>query len=204
MAFIPTPNVARCALEFSYANQNMAMTLWFEAEVAFDTAALVALAERLIEWATDELMPNLSTNLVLQAVRATAQDSESAPSVFVVADPPVAGGGTGASQSPQTAVVVSFRTELRGRSFRGRNYLPGIPDSALSSIGVLGSGAAGTYAVAYAALAGVELDLDVTHVVVSHFTNGVARAAGLTTEVSDYFVDQPLDTQRRRSVGRGA
>lgn len=204
MAFIATPSTARVALEFSYSGQQCVITLWFEAETSFDVTSLIALSDAIIAWATDNLMPLLAEQLVFNAVRATAQDSSTAPSVYVPVVPPVGGGVAGATEAPQVAVVASLRTDLRGRSYRGRNYIPGIPGAILETPGVITVIAAGQFAAAYELLSEVEDATSTTHVVVSHYNAGGARPVGVTTPVTEYVVDQPLDTQRRRSVGRGA
>lgn len=204
MAFIETSLTARCSLEFHYLGQLCVITLWFQADVDFDVDMLEALADALIDWVIDDLIGNLSNALVFDGVRATAQHSESAPSIFNPAPASTVGAQTGASQSPQTAAVVSFRTDQRGRSYRGRNYLPGIPDTQLLNPGNLTGTAMGLLALSYAALEDVESLLDVTHVVTSHYTGGAARPSGVNTPITEYSVDQPLDTQRRRSWGRGA
>lgn len=204
MAFIATPNTARCALEFSYTGQQCVITLWFEAETSFDVTSLIALADALISWATTNLMPTAASALSLIGVRATAQDSSSAPSIFRPVAAPVVGGQTGNAQAPQVAAVASLRTDLRGRSYRGRNYVPGIADSQTVNAGELSVTGAASLAAAYEALADVETATGTTHVVVSHYTGGAARGAGVTTPVTEYVVDQPLDTQRRRAFGRGA
>jgi hypothetical protein len=204
MAFIPTALTAKASCEFHLWGQECVITLWFEAAVDFDTAMLEALADALIDWVIDELIGNLSNALVFDGVRATAQHSESAPSVFNPAPASTTGAQTGNSQAPQVAAVMTFRTDQRGRSYRGRNYIPGIPDTQLLNPGNLSATAMGLLAISYAGLETVEDLLDITHVVTSHFTDGAARASGVNTPITTYSIDQPLDTQRRRSVGRGA
>lgn len=204
MAFIPTPNTARVALEFSYSGQECVITLWFEATVSFDATSLTALAASVRNWAVDNLLPILSAAMSLVQIRATAQDSSSAPSIVYTTGLPESGGDSSAGEDPQVAAVASFRTDLRGRSYRGRNYVPGITVNARSAVGLMSTTFVAALAAAYAALSDVETDTDTTHVVVSHYTGGAPRAAGVTTPITEYIVDQPTDTQRRRSYGRGA
>lgn len=149
-------------------------------------------------------MPLLVSSLVFNGVRLTAQDSVSAPSIFLPPTAPIPGGIAQPPLSTQVAYVVGFDTDLRGRSYRGRNYLPGIPEGDQVAPGVTNAAAAGGFVAAYAALAAVETSQNVTHVVTSHFNGGLARAAGVNTEVTGYRGDLAFDTQRRRSVGRGA
>lgn len=203
MAFIPTILTARVALEFTLNSQAIVNTLWFEAGIEFDAAKLLDLAQAVAAWAATSLLPNLAAPIALFNVNATGQASGSEPSVDYTLPSPVFGSVAQPTVPPQVASVVTFQTPLRGRSFRGRNYVGGIPTTSQAAPGVLTAGAQGAIAAAYAALTDVEVAEDVTHVVVSHFAAGSPRAAGVTTPVTTYRVDAPMDTQRRRSVGRG-
>jgi len=179
------------------------MTFWFEALVEFDAATLLVLANALAQWAVDELMPILSNGITLVGANATGQVNDHAPSVNSDLSFPFPGAINSPTVAPQVAAVVTTRTQDRGRSFRGRNYVPGIPTSALSAPGSLGSTAAAALLAAWGALSDVESLTSTVHVVDSHFSGGSARSSGVTTPIIEYTMDLPLDTQRRRSVGRG-
>lgn len=204
MAFIPTPKTARCALEFSISTQTAVMTLWFEAEAEWSETALEDLGSALVTWVLGELLPLLSHLLTFDGVRATSQESSSAPSVFVPAPPSSVGGDPNAALSTQVASVVTFETGLRGRSFRGRNYVPGIPTDWQATPGSTNTSTLAPLLLAYAALSDVEAATSSNHVVVSHFADGAARSTGVTTVITAYHADTPFDTQRRRAIGRGA
>lgn len=95
---------------------------------------------------------------------------------------------------PQNAIVVTLRTALAGRSYRGRVYLPGASELASSATGSIES-AAMTNANDF-------IDNIITETVSGQTWNlGVASPTlGLTTAVTNALVrDNVFDTQRRRS-----
>lgn len=203
MAFIPTPNAVRVSVEFQWGSVTAVLTLWFEGIAPFSQEGLEDFGDELRTWVTGDLMPELSTEISATGITLVAQDSASSPSVFVPIAPPVAGVGTGGSVPTSSAAVVTFRTPFRGRSFRGRNYIPGVTDAAQASAGVLSAGTVTGLLSAYTALAVVADAAGVDHVVASRVTGGAPRTQGLTTPITAYSMDTPLRSQRRRQVGVG-
>lgn len=98
------------------------------------------------------------------------------------------------------ALVMSLRTGIRGRSYRGRVYVGGIPES-----NALGNNALAAYRDAlvdryddlliFAVGIGIP---DAQLVVLSYFANGVVRASPVATPVSSVTADTRFDTMRRR------
>lgn len=109
----------------------------------------------------------------------------------------VASAGTAAGGKmlpPQTALCVTIRTAKAGRSYRGRMYVPGWHDTALSSTGTATAGAS-TAAKGFAdnfsvAIAGRSLSLAVLSR--KHLESNLAT----TTQVRDTI----WDTVRKRAV----
>lgn len=179
-------------------------TLWFLGAAPADVSALETLGDDLIVWVSTQFLPHLSNGYSVTAVNCVAQDSDTAPSVTRNGGLPATGAINSPTQAPQVAGVITFRTINRGRSGRGRNYIPGIPESALSSPGSMGSTFRNAMIAAYGQINPIVSIAGFTHVVVSHFHNKAPRIAGVAQTVLTYTMDAPLDTQRRRSVGRGA
>lgn len=204
MAFIPTAATAKAGINATINGESTTITLWFEGSAAFSVGDLTDLGLALWDWITASLSPIQSTGVVYTDIDLTAQDSSSAPSIVSV-NP---GGLTGAVASPSlpqmVAAICTFQTDSRGRSYRGRNYVPGVPTSVETSTGIVTGTYAGSVATAFADLSDVEAATGTTHVVVSHYADHAARAAGVTTPVVSYRGAQALKTQRRRSIGHGA
>lgn len=117
-----------------------------------------------------------------------------------------AGGGVGGGVAPNNvSFAVSFRTAVGGRGGRGRNYVPGIPNQALSG-NIITSDFITNYINAYSALlpAGATVPDPWAWVIVHRFENGVPLAAGLPIVVEAVVAtDNVVDSQRRRLPGRG-
>ena len=139
MAFIPTPNAVRASVLGTIDGQLCVITLWFVGTAPATTTDLDNLAGALIDWVTLELLPLLSNGYSVFSVNVVAQDTSFAPSVSSSTGLPAVGAVNSATQAPQVAGVVSFRTANRGRSSRGRNYVPGVPENALATPGTMGT-----------------------------------------------------------------
>lgn len=100
--------------------------------------------------------------------------------------------------------AIKFLTGHVGRAFRGRNFVPALPEGHVASNAVDPTWAAATVADYQAMLAAVAA-AGFTPVVVSRRLDGAERAAGVTTPISLVtFTDLNTDSQRRRLNGRGA
>lgn len=120
--------------------------------------------------------------------------------------PTVSQFGTNASPvAPlNVAVVASHRTPKTGRSFRGRNYIPGIGENAISTGDIINATLRNALVTAYASLV-TNLNADgLVLVTASFYANGAPRVTGVGTAVNSTVVDQYSDSQRRRLAGRGA
>jgi len=113
-------------------------------------------------------------------------------------------GGIGAASiAGNVALAIKFGTGLSGRSHRGRVYLAGLPENA-----VTGNEITPTYrttlvtAVANFA-GGVTGIMDAAHVIVSTCQDGAWLTNAEVTPVNSYSADVYVDSQRRRLTGRG-
>lgn len=204
MAFIETPNTALAELRYLWRNQVCENTLWFEKAAPFSISDLEDVADALYNdfWNT-ALQPLISSECALIGIRVTAQDSTTAP-VFDSTFSSPSSGGAGPSVVNNSTWAIQFKTAERGRSYRGRNYMCGIPQEAVSG-NYLVLSQAGLYVGIYENLLTFPTSINAQHVVVSHYTGGGARAFGLTTPVIAYgYADLALDSMRRRLPGRGS
>lgn len=107
-------------------------------------------------------------------------------------------GTLGAGLPGNVAGVVSLMTAYRGRSFRGRIYFSGIPESLVSgnTLDATWAAAASDFTSGLRTLSLSNIDLAVC----SRVHNGVKRTVGIVTPVTDYFVNRHVDSQRRRTA----
>ncbi len=203
MAFIPVPNVAKVAIVGGYAFQEVVNTLYFEASAGWGLGDLHNLCEAVHDWWSLNLPDELSQDFGLFEIQAYSLESDSAPSFVLAVTPTEYGLVAGQGCPTNAALVVSFRTDLRGRSYRGRNYLSGIPVSRVQSETDVNATMQAGALSAYEGLAAVETTMSCNHVVVSREHNGVKLSTGVATVVTSYTCDSKLDSQRRRLSGRG-
>lgn len=106
----------------------------------------------------------------------------------------LAGSAAGAGMSPNIAVCVSHQTGFRGRSYRGRTYLTGIPTSTMENDGTIASSRRALFIGIFA-----NMRLNLPSVSVGDFTQAVVSRKLLeATPVTSSTVDLELDHQDRR------
>lgn len=203
MAYIPAINVAKVGVDFTLSGQKVAMTFHFKKEGGWDIDGLEDLGAAMILWAVNELMTGISQEILLTGATAVDLTTATSPSVALPVTPPEAGGIALPSIASNAAACVTARTPQRGRSFRGRNYVPGLATDALEDAGFLTLGALSFLTSCWSELDTVEDTTSSTHGVASFQSNLAPRAAALFTPYTSYTMDQPLDSQRRRLPGRG-
>lgn len=206
MAFIPVPKTAICHVVGELYGQIIENTLTF----AFDDDPLASqvaqLAASVGQWAVAELCQVLGAEYTYLRTEAQSMVSESSPAYTDTVGTGTTGADLeGACAPGGTCAAVSFRTALGGRSYRGRNYVSGIPTERIVGNQV-DSGYATSLVDAYEALMSYITDdlPDAVHVVVSKYTLGAPRVTGITTPILTYLMtNRDIDSQRRRLTGRG-
>lgn len=198
MAFIPTPLTAKAAIEYTLFGRTVVNTLWFESalEEEFNTGLCQDVALLLEAWLKDDILVFLSDDIDLTRITVTAQHSNTGAfyNLGIVAGN---GGIAGNSASSKLACCISIKTGARGRSYRGRNYVAGIPETVLTG-NTLSSIFVGDLVAGYNALL-TSIGSSFRWVVVSHYANGSPRAQGVTVPVTyAESINNTIEVQRRR------
>lgn len=204
MAFIPTTNCAKVAIEYLWEGQNCVMTLWFTRSFQPDQAALDALAQYIGTNFVNMLIPSQASNCTFERCTATRQESANDIQGVFIPSVPVPGTGGLVSVPLNCSWVFTHVTTLRGRSFRGRTYPPGLTETILTSAGQGDSIILGGIAAGYLQWLITNPPPAWVWSVVSHFADHLPRAAGLATPIIQVAFDTLLDSQRRRLMGRGS
>jgi len=110
----------------------------------------------------------------------------------------VAGTNAGIANPNQVSMVVKLLTGLRGRSYHGRVYLPGLPTTALFSTIQWTTAAQTTYPGYLATLDTTLAASSYAVSVLSRVYNGAPRGTGVVTRVTAYDANPRIATQRRR------
>lgn len=203
MAFIPVANVAEVNLRQRLFGQQIENTMYFRFDSGSPSVSdLNTLAAAVESWFVTQIMFYMSNNITYHETNVVDLTTATSPTGYSLAEQ----GSTGNVASPalpgNVCICASFRSTQRGRSARGRNYLAGLPESLVTG-----------NVVDTALLANITSGYDIilttpfagwTWVIVSRYNAGVPRVAGTTFDVvSAGFVDDVIDSQRRRLTGRG-
>jgi len=205
MVFIPVPNVAEVHLRYTQSGQLTENVLYFEGVPPVDGLALRMLAADIFNWWNANLKPLINAQTFLREVYAVSLDSATSPAGTFAPSSPVAGTYIGTPLPNNVTIAVSFRTEGRGRSSRGRVYQVGMSETSLSSAqGQTVQAAYATDLVDAYDLLRTSPPSTWTFVVVSRYTGGAPRITGLAQPVTQVILtDTFVDSQRRRLPTRG-
>jgi hypothetical protein len=203
--YVPFSNVAEVVLNGEMAGQEIVSVHNFQFPDALTTSILSSLATSVITSWLANLAPILSSGLDMHSVKVTDLTTDSSPSVTV----PFASGTDGnLDEAPvplNVALVLSEATGSRGRSFRGRVYQCGVPESGVFDVGSVTEAYQIGFVNAYGEFfSDIEASPTCVHVVCSRQHNGVLRTAGVATPITSYSANRDFDSQRRRLYGRGA
>lgn len=204
MAFQPVPDVAHARIVGKADGQDTINDLYFEISgTGISPTSLLNIATALDAWASTQLAPLLSEDW--QYLRTDATDLTAANSFQVSVGTPAVGGVTSEAAPNNVAACISFQTGIGGRSFRGRNYVPGIPNSAIT-LNTLSNTFMGALLTTYFMLAGAgTFEPGWQWVVVSRQTAGALRPSGIATPVINTVFTAPyVRSMRSREIGHGS
>lgn len=203
MPFVPVPDVLQYNLRLTCAGQQIENVLHFSyAGSDFATAAadLYPLVRDEL-WAL--LRVQLSNQISNTASYLTDQSSDSGPVATFGPFTSPTGQSPIFSAPNNVAFVVTHRTAARGRSFRGRSYICGIPADQING-SLVSSGFLSGVVAAFNNMRTAAETAGYPFVIVSRFTNGNPRVIGVATSVTTCVaIDNAVDSQRRRLPGRG-
>jgi len=201
--FVEVPDVAMFELRFQLYGQKIENTLYFREALSWSSASLLDQCEALYVWWNSRLREQMSVSLGLYSIAGTSLQTPEAPAVEFTLPTPVFGEQIQTAMPGNVAITVTFKTNQRGRSFTGRNYISGIPSNQVVGNTVDVNWCA-DLAAAYNAILTDVPEILGTWVVVSRFHNKAPRAVGLDTAVRNaVMTDNHIDSQRRRLNGRG-
>lgn len=149
-------HIAKCAMHFAQGvdTEHEAVAIvtfhFHRADVLdpYDGASLEALAHQLVNWwdigdtVTDSHEMNgvrldYSAETRLLAVEAYASPLDPTPAIVRTTGLPIGGASTDGPCPPQTAIGLSWRTELHTRRGRGRAYMPAPRSGMIDSSGAI-------------------------------------------------------------------
>lgn len=201
--FIPFSNCAEIVIQGEQAGNAAYLTQGVAKGSAFGGTDLQDIADIAADFAATGLGPLLHSSLTWDAVKVTDLTTQFSPTFLGGAGLPAACTGSGAEVPSQVAVVMNFPTIQRGRSFRGRNYVPGGLATQLTDASHFASAYVSSIQAAYVAYFAALLLGGFTPVILSRQENGVRRTTGVHTAILGPVGRLPVGTQRRRVSGHG-
>jgi len=210
MPFVPVLHTCLVETRMRLVGQKCENTIWVNSEDLLDETALALIATTVKAWWISDYAPLVSDLVSLEEVTVTDQTTETSGQVSVSGDHEL-GGQIGGTVPTNSTFAVSFRTASRGRSFRGRNYIVGVPTEQLAETNVVTSSWADDVVTAYTNLLSQLGDAGFQWVIASRFSGvdpdtgkPIPRETGVITPVITVVAaDLTLDSQRRRLPGRG-
>lgn len=203
MPYIPVPNTAQLELIYDWGGQVCETVLHYVKASPWTVDLLTDLCESAtLEW--DAVMQTqMPTTLSLIGVRATDLASQTGAVVNYGTGLPLAGTAVSPSLPNNVALVVTKRTALRGRSYRGRLYHPGLNEGQVTG-NIVGPSSVATIVGLWNNFLSLAVTGDEANMcVVSRYNNLAPRVTGVATLVTNLTSDGFVDSQRRRLPGRG-
>jgi len=205
MPFIPVDNVAQIEFLFRLDSQSIENTYYVTRFAALDLAALTEIADIGLAWLASDYFPQLSNLITCVGVKVTDLTNAFAGTYTAVPGSPLAGGVAQPSEPGNVALCIKHLTGSRGRSFRGRSYVPAIPHTSMTGTNTINATFANAMVDAFQALDADYVAAIYTPVVVSRFSGGVSRITGVATEILNHaYTDLTVDSMRTRLPGRGS
>lgn len=210
MPFVPVPGVVQVDVIYLWDSQRVENTMYFEKGDGWSLADIEDLLDNIRTFIGTELLPSLTSAIQLIELIGRLLDTASSIGFSLPINPPESGSIAAESMPNNVTYTVSLKTGLTGRSFRGRNYVPGMHVDAVTGNTVT-SGFRSAVLNFYTALLTWAAANGTPMVVVSRYsgvnpTTGkpIPRTTGVATPiVSVTTFDSTVDSQRRRLPGRG-
>lgn len=205
MAFIPTPDGVKVCMRFVKGGQQCCNVFHVKIDVPADESVLTAIGEIFTTSWIDHLQAQTSTDTTLEAVEVTDISTAGGIGIEYATGLPQTGTLGGGIMPNNVTVATKLTTGRTGRSYRGRFYYTGISGSHLTADGQ--HVVAGLQPIIQAFIEQLLTNLGLNGwqlAVLSLFTGGAPRAAGVLTEVLGALVNSTLDSQRRRLPERGS
>lgn len=201
----PIANVVRIVPKFTYNGQNCYNVMHYLVPSGFTSTDMIQWASQWITAWKSNVRGGSPTSLAINAVEVA--DLSPTPKATILEPGGSSNIGTAASPAMPTSVTpcVSLRTDIRGRSFRGRVYHVGMTEAQIIQDSIDAGFIAtlesfyNTLRVLTASTSGNVANL----VILSYYHLGALRGSPVATQVTSVQCDPFVDNQRRRLAGRG-
>ena len=205
MVYIPLDSVASIEVLMRLHEQSVETTYAaYHPSTPIDSVSLQNLAEVVLGWVTTVYFPLLSNLISCVGVKVVDLTTSSGGTYTAVPGSSLVGSIAQPAINNSLAFCIKHLTAARGRSYRGRSFVPGIPVTSLTDPNTLAVVLANELVDAFISLDGTIEDANWGAVVVSRRSGGLPRVAGVATPILNHAYSKLiLSNQRRRAVGVG-
>ena len=200
MAFQPCPNTISVTF---VGNQNGVPVInvfhVFES-TGWTVTDMAATGNACISWWQNHIRGGIHPSYTLEKAVVRDLTTATSPQIEIPVTTDNVGLAAGAPAAANMALTLSWRTGTIGRSYRGRTYFGGLPNSALVNAQTVDSSFAAGFVSGGAQLINAIQALGHQLVVLSRYLNGAARIVGLVTEIISVVCDTKVDSQRKRTA----
>lgn len=198
MAFVPFIDGALAIINLTAGSNNLSVTSHWQGQSGVLPSDYTALAASIgSEWRTN-IQPLLSISCDYIDTTVYDLNSEASPVYTDNAGTGAPGMRTGDIAPLNCAMIATMRTNLRGRSYRGRMYIPALGELDLSSTDWNSAAVSAMQSGLDTWRANVEAATVFSLSVASRVLGGTPRTLGLMTPVSDILVRSYIGTRRKR------
>lgn len=204
MASVPVANTAAVHVRGATDGQFTENILFYEFGSAITDGDLTALVQAVAAVVLSDWVPLLSGEWVGREVYGRDLTSGSGIEATDTSIFGVAGTASGGGLPNNATIALARKSGLAGRSFRGRVFWQALATSQQSTANTLNSAVGLDIIDALNAADAAAVLLDWTPVIVSLFSGGSPRVAGVTTPITSWsLTNLVLDSRQRRLPGRG-
>lgn len=205
MAFIPTPNGIKVCLRFTKAGQQVCNVFHVLGPATPTTTDMETIAGIFVGAWSDHMQAVTTPDVSLEAVEVTDISVAGGLGIVYTTGLPLVGSSSGNATPNNVTVATKLLTGRTGRSYRGRSYNIGISTNNLQADQQhITSALQGVIGAFFAELITNLQTADFPLAVLSLFTGGAPRAAGVLTAIINVATNLVLDSQRRRLPERGS
>jgi hypothetical protein len=199
MPFIPVPLGLEIAFKQQLGGKDITNVMHFAQESLRDAAALTDLAEAAAQAMADSFVEHMAPSWAVVGARVRQLNDDAGIQVEYTFPAPVVGTNNYAPLSNNAALVITKRTSLIGRSYRGRVYCAGVqPDDANRNLANT-AWAAAMLQDWNEVIAALETPFNLVHSVLSRYNAGAPRSVGQLNPITSFgYRNRRVDTQRRR------
>jgi hypothetical protein len=204
LAFIPVPDTVELVIVFQQSGREQRIVINVTNAVAWSIITMETFATSIVEYLAHATFGFMTANSSIEKITLTDLTTASSPSfdwtTGLTGNLPVSGTHVGDNAPLQAALVTTWRTALRGRSFRGRTYMPNLADDDIENDGETVPTARVTQQQTWLSglNAAIATTTGVNQVIVSRRAGGVPRVTGVATPIVSWDTNNHIDTQRRR------